>query len=382
MTIVSSVLSAPREQSACLADFLARAAANGLNANGWQTQQFARITADVEAETIASYEVNRKTIFDGGYIGSATGVYLDLAATWYGERRNAATTTIVQLRLADGVGAGPYSLPPGQVAVWDPTGVAGGPLYYRSTTSIDIPRGGAVNALFAAEAAGGAYNVAPGSITSLKTPQPGVVVTSPALTGQGAITVVEGSDAELDAALILRCLLKLATLGTGWAKDTIASLILDNFPAVTRLLVRDPGGNPGIVEAYLAGPLYPVSAATALAVYTFLADETRKPVGNMPVRAYQATQLTKSITVQLYSDGTNPNAEADAASRLALYQASLALGARVFASRVVDEYVDVPLGILGAHVTDDETGLPLEDFEPRYSDSVLLSATYLPTIQV
>lgn len=376
---VSDVLSAPRTQQACLLDLLQRFAVGGLNANGWQTRQLARIIGDVNAETIAAYEVNRKLIFDGGYISTATGVYLDLAATWYGEKRRAATTTIVQLQASDTAGQGPYSLKPGQVAVWDPTGIAGGPLYYRSTQTIDIPKGGSVPVLFAGEAAGAKYNVSPGSIVSLKTPTPGVAITSPAITGQGSILIVSGTDRETDDLLRQRCLLLLSTLGTGWAKATIISLILDNFPAVTRLVVRDPGGIPGVPDAYLAGPTSPVSAATAKAVYDFLRAEVRKPVGNQPVRPYQATLLTKPLTIQTWTDGSNPNVLTAEASRLLSFQTSLALGTKVYSSRVVDELVDVPTGALAVSVIDGSTGQPLVDFQPFFSDAVVFVPTFLPT---
>jgi hypothetical protein len=382
MTVVSDVLSNPREQPACLLDLLQRFSAAGLNANGWQAQQFARIASEVTADTISSYEVNRKLIFDGGYISTATGVYLDLAATWYGEKRRAATTTIVQLRASDSVGAGPYSLKPGQIATFDPTGVAGGPLFYRSTQQIDVPKNGFVDVLFAAEAAGAKYNVAPGSVTSLKTPVPGVAITSPAITGQGSILVVAGTDRESDDLLRLRCLLLLSTLGTGWAKKTIESLILDNFPAVTRLVVRDPGGVPGVPDAWLAGPSAPVSAQTALDVYNFLRAEIRKPVGNYPVRAYQASLLTKTLSIQTYTDGSNPNVLTAEAARLLSFQSSLALGTKVFSSRVVDELVDVPTGALAVSVIDVGTGQQLVDFQPRFSDAVVFAPTFLPAILV
>lgn len=375
---VSDVLSAPRAQPIVVLDLLQRFSAAGLNANGWQVQQFARISAEVNADTIAAYEVNRRLIFDGGYIGSAVGVYLDLAATWYGERRRAATTTIVQLRVSDSAGAGPHSLKAGQIAVWDPTAIAGGPLYFRSTQSIDVPKNGVVDVLFAAEAAGAKYNVAPGSIAQLKTPTPGVAITSPAIAGQGSILIVAGTDREADDLLRLRCLLLLSTLGTGWAKATIISLILDNFPEVTRLVVRDPGGIPGVPDAYLAGPTSPVSAATAKAVYDFLRAEVRKPVGNQPVRPYQATLLTKALSIQTYTDGSNPHVLTAEAARLLSFQSSLALGTKVYSSRVVDELVDVPTGALAVSVIDVGTGNQLVDFQPLFSDAVVFAPTFLP----
>lgn len=377
-TPATSANMTPRSAPVLLADFLARCAAKKLNANGWQALQFARIIAEIDAETLNSYEVNRELIFDGGYIVSAVGVYLDLAATWYGERRAPATTAIVQGRFTDAAGIGPYPLPAGQIVQLDaPT--PGGPYYYRSTQSFTVPKNGFIDVMFAAEAPGAGYNASPSSLT-LRTPIPGITLTSPPLPGQGSILIIAGTDAELDDALRLRCLLLLSTLGRGWAKATIESLILDNFPAVTRLRIRDPGGIPGVADAYLADVLGPVTAATALAVYNFLRDETRKPVGDYPVRPYQATLLTKAITVQLYTHGANPSTLA--AARLIAYQRSLDLGSLVLSSRVVDELVDVATGALGAIVIDVATGLPLANFQPHFSDAVVFAATFLAPIVV
>ena len=374
MTTSADIL-APRSSAVVLAALLALFASKGMNANGWQSLQFARIVSVTQAETINSYEVNRAAIFDGGYISTATGVYLDLAATWYGEKRAAATTAIVQARFTDTAGAGPYLLAAGQIAVLDPTGVSGGPFYFRSSVAISVPKNGFVDVLFAGEAAGAGYNATPGSL-SLKTPVPGVALTSPAIASTGAIIISAGVNAELDDLLRARCLLKLAQLGTGWAKATIAGLVLDNFPAVTRLLVRDPGGVIGVADAYIAGPSAPASSQTVLDVYAFLADEKRKPVGNFPVRVFPASLLAKTLTVQAYVDGSNPNAITAAAARLLSFQTSLSLGAKVYSSRVIDELVNVAAGVLGVSVIDGSTGLPLADFSPLFSDAIVFTATF------
>lgn len=365
---------APRSQPVIAAALIAQMAGapNNLNSRGWQAHQLARAVTEAVAQVSASYEADRVDVFDSGFIISAKGPWLDLAATWYGELRGRARQTIVQVRLTDTAGAGPYTVPAGSIVGANVSSAT--PLYYRRSTSIDVPKDGFVDVPFLAEAAGVAYNVAPGAITSLRTPIPGVGVTSPAIAGQGTILLSSGADAELDDDLRARCLLKWALLGRGWASETIRALVLDNFTGiVTRMLVRDPGGIPGVAFAYLADIDGPVSAATALAVYQFLADKARKPVSNYPVRARQATLKNQALIIKLYSDGSNPDARGAAEDRLLSFQRSLDLGAMVFKSRVVDVLVDVPSGIVGL---DESALLPDGDISPDETDALVFAPTW------
>ena len=115
-----------------------------------------------------------------------------------------------------------------------------------------------------------------------------------------------------------------------------------------RMAVFDPGAIPGVPELWLANLAAPVSAADALTVYNFLADPSRKPVGNYPVRVYPATALALPLAGNLYLDGTNPAALANAAARVDNYQATLDIGQPIHVSRLVDVVIaDAAEGVIG-----------------------------------
>lgn len=370
----SATILAPRSQQALVELLISRMAGapSNLNSRGWQSTQLARAVTEAMAQIGSSYEADRVDVFDSGFIISAVGPWLDLAATWYGETRGKARQAIISVRLTDTAGLGPYELPANSICAANESSAS--PLYYRSGASVTVPKDGYVDVAFTAISAGAAYNVAPGAITSLRTPIPGVGVTSPALPGQGTILIFAGADAEKDDPFRDRCLLKWALLGRGWAAETIRSLILDNFTGrVTRMLIKDPGGIPGVPFVYLADVDGPVSIAVANAVYAFLRDPTRKPVGNYPVQVRQSTLRTVPLDITLYSDGTSPNVQADAAARLLSFQESLQLGPRVYKSRIVDVLVDVPSGAIGL---DEAALLPEGDIEPDETDAIVFDPTW------
>lgn len=223
---------------------------------------------------------------------------------------------------------------------------------------------------FAAESPGAKYNVSPTQITSLRTPVPGIAVTSPPMS-TGAIILSTGADAESDDALTLRCQQKWAILGRGWSVDTIKFLIQQFDPGITRMLVRDPGDLPYAAEAYLADVTGPVSAARVLAVYNYLIGRSIKPGGNYPVLCRQSTLMTSYRTVTLYSNGTNPNVQADANARLLAYMATTQIGEEIYGSRLNHEFVDPDAGVIACSQS------PFADIVPAFSDAVIVVPTYI-----
>jgi hypothetical protein len=365
-----------RTQDVIFEDALTRLEALAINARGWHAEQAQRALVEINSTTLETYEANRVSIVEGGYI-DAVGAWLDLvAAGWFHETRLQPLTAIVQLTLTDTASGGPYELPVGQIAVYGPT--LEKPLYYRCGQTITVPKDGSKTAFFAAVARGAAYNVAAGSITQLQTPRPGVSVTSPAIPGTGAIVVSSGTDAELDDALRARCLAKWATLARGWMIGTIQYLIQTAFPTVTRTpLIRDPGDALGVVNAYCANAAGPITGTLALEIYNYLLDPARKPVGNRPVRVSPATLKSQALGIVLYSDGTNPDVSADTLARLAAYQAALPVGpATIFNSRLIDVIVDVPSGAVAATI--DLVG----DITPGATDVLVLTPTITSVVEV
>jgi uncharacterized phage protein gp47/JayE len=376
--LTSADVLSPRDQATIAAATYAALPAE-LPWQSWSPTALERALVEVDADTLALYEAQRKDIFDGGYITTAKGAYLDLAATFYAETRAPARPAVIQVRLTDSTGNGPYTLPPGQILAYqaDPTAPV---LNYRSTKSIDVPKGGSADIYFAATAEGSAWNITPGALVSLLSRPPGVAVSTPPVPGTGSIVVIAGADEEGDDSLRARCLLKLSLQGRGWAADTIRGLILDRFAGeVTRVLVLDPW-IPNIAAAWLAGPTGPVSPMVAKAAYDYLRQRQLKPVGAMPVQVYPAVLQTIAVKVQLYTHGAVPGIVAAATARLAAFQATLDIGdgvTEILYSQITDA-LDATPGVLGSDVLDAVTGVRIDNFVPPLKAAPVFTVTWLP----
>jgi len=307
------------------------------------------VLAECQADTSSTWEQIVYNITGGGYLPTAVGAWLDLLGIgWFDNPRNSPLQAIIQLRLTDTAGAGPWQLA-NPVAVAYPT--SPNPLYYRSQAgTVNIPRNGFVDAIFYAEAPGAVYNVAPGQITDLATPIPGVTVTSPAIGNTGVITAQAGQDAEKDGPYRTRLQAQWGLLAQGYVVAKILTLTQQALPGRTlRQVVLDPGPVPGVPYSYLADINGPVSFADCLTVYNYLADPSRRPVGNWPVQVYPATVLLQDITWTLYLDGTNPNAQSDCAERLQAYEETTLPGQVIHMSRLIDVAVNGATdGVIGA----------------------------------
>jgi uncharacterized phage protein gp47/JayE len=376
MTTAADIL-APRTQ-AQLRDLLMASFPARLLAQSWDETQIARALVEIDADTLAQYEAGRVYLFDGAYITTAKGIYLDLGATWYGEKRAPARPAVIQVRLSDPGAQGPFNLVPGQILTYSPDPQTP-PLYYRSTVALAFPKNGAINAYFAATVPGAAHNIPPGSVLTLAS-APGVVVSTPPVPGTGAIVVLAGADAEGDEALRARCLLKLSLQGRGWAAATIEGLILDRFAGeVTRALVLDPW-LPNLAAAWLAGPTGPVSPQLAKAAYDYLRARDLKPVASYPVQVYQADLLAVPVQIQLWTTGAVPGAVTEATARLAAFQATLGIGdgqSEVLYSRITDA-LDATPGVFGSEVVDTSTGMRLANFVPPFKSAPVFAVTWLP----
>lgn len=320
-----------------------------LNARGWQAKRIANVLLQVDADVDSTMQGQVFNIAEGGFLATATGVWLDLFGIgFFQEPRNAPLSAVIQLRLTDTVNAGPYPLS-NPVAVANPSDPL--PLYYRSQGgTINVPRGGFVDAIFVAAAPGAAYNVTPGQITQLATPIPGVAVSSPAIGTTGVITVVAGQDSELDDLYRVRLQQQWSLLSQGYTVGKIKALTYQALPGRTlRLSVLDPGPIPGIAFEYIADQNGPVAPTDALTVYTYLANPSRKPVGNWPVQVYPALTDVVAITWMLYLDGTSTTALSDCEARLIAYNDSLDPGTTVHVSRLIDVAVNGATdGVIGA----------------------------------
>jgi uncharacterized phage protein gp47/JayE len=124
---------------------------------------------------------------------------------------------------------------------------------YRNKTGGTLKPGGTLELMFEAEVAGAGGNVAPNTITILKTALAGVTISNPVLPAGTSWITRDGADQETDPELRRRNMTKWATLGMGpalayvyWAREASAS--------VKRVFVDDT--NPrGVAtfDIYVAG---------------------------------------------------------------------------------------------------------------------------------
>ena len=325
-----------------LEDLLTRAEALGAKARGWQRERVQRVLFEVEAQVLADWKGKRVAVAKGGFPRDASGAWVDLAATWFDELRQAPVKTEGWFTLTDAANTGPHTYGDEELVVcFGPT--LPKPLYYRAPSGFILPKGGTVAVEIQAESAGAVYNVGDGQITAIVTPtKAGVTGTNSTPIGGATWRTVTGTDAESDDRLITRCLAKWGALGAGGNEDAILYRILTSAPSVTRWLLESNVLGPGTLRAWLADSSGPVAWSLAQSVTAYLLG--LKAVGTGPQRAYPAAAAYVPVIGTLYAR-SNGAALAEAEQRLAALATTYPLDeAAVWTSQIDDAIVDVPSG--------------------------------------
>lgn len=354
----------PRSLVTILADLDARLTAAGFSPASWSDSDYKKAIRSIVGDVREGDELIRSQIVKGGFLDDAEEPYLDLlVAGFFQILRQDATTAQIQLRLTDtsNTPRSPFANP--LVAVWNPDD-AENALYFYSPSGVLVPQGRFVDVVFTAERAGAKYNVAPGTVTNLTTPIPGVAVTSPAITGTATIVVVSGQDKETNASLVQAAKNKWALLRRGWSAKTIKALLRDLLPNATRVYVRDDNPAPGEAWVYMATATGTVSAADIETARTYFASEDIKPLSNKLLRFFAAGIGVYTLTGTIYTDG-DESSELLAQQRLAEYMTNYPLGEPVYRSRLADVIIDPTLGVQAA----DLSGIP-EVLMPAVTESV------------
>lgn len=180
---------------------------------------------------------------------------------------------------------------------------------------------------FTARVAGTTGNVSPGQITKVIAGPAGLTVD---LDTTQVRTLTARND-ESDASLITRALGQWGRLGAGWTVTAYDYLIPffgnTSTTSVTRWSIDD--SNPlgaGSVAIYLADAAGPASAATVTAVNTGLQSRDVKPVGSGLLSVGAAAPHDLALTIELITDGTNPNVGTQAAAALQELQSVYPIG--------------------------------------------------------
>lgn len=280
------------------------------------------ILADL-TETIAE-------IAKGGFLRYATGDWLTLlAANVFDLDRKLATSTIGDVVLTDLGAAGPIAITAG--ATWVAT--ADRALRFVVVDLPDgptLPLGGTLRVRVRAEFSGAAYNVANAAISELITSLPGVTVTNDPDPITGTWITTQGTDDEVDASLVQRCLDRWA-VATGSTDGAYRSWMIASDAEVVRCRVWSPGG--GSVRGVVAGPSAPVSAGALANARSVVAQ--RRPLGVPDVVIDNVSAPPFPIVGSLTASGSLPAAIAAAQARVAAYLRSLDIGQRVSREKLI-----------------------------------------------
>jgi hypothetical protein len=132
----------------------------------------------------------------------------------YRFERNPATFATHQCVLSCAAGFGPYTISPNSLWATTPGQPEDAKAFSVLTGGV-LNDGGTLTIQVIAEHAGVAYNVAPNSITILRTPLPGVSINNPAIPVINTSLLVTAQDRENDEEYIRRARLSRAVIGAG-----------------------------------------------------------------------------------------------------------------------------------------------------------------------
>ena len=354
-----------KSRDTLITEILAVLAADGCPVTAWQTGNPLRSLLRADATALADLRTLVGLIGAAAFLDDAEGDWLTLLArSKFDVTRTAGVACIGRVSVSVASGAGPYTITAGGLLVSD------GARRWRSTntTSVTITSAAPVTIEVQAEAAGTAYNVANGAITTVVSPAyAGVSVTNPAISG-GPWYTTAGAAEESDASLRQRCRDRWGTLGRG-AGDTAYRYWARTGHAYAAQVTRASvvwGPGDGTLTIYIAGPSSAISDAGIVAEVQSWVN-TNKPGTDTPTVTAAAgvtVTITGIITVRTASDSTANRALATDA--IAAYFATLGIGddvdlgalyAAIYAARgIVDVDLSSPSG--DTSINNDQIAVP------------------------
>lgn len=310
---------------------LARLRARGFEVDDWHSGGVARTLLELYAELLADWSKLVPTIAAGGFLETAQGPWLDLvASSQYGLVRAPAVAARGVVRLTAAAGFGPYTVEPGRLWFATPSG-----LRYLGVTGGTLPQGGTLDVTVEAEAAGADYNVAPGSITVMITPLPGVSCTN--LPGW---LLRAGVDGESDERLRTRCRARWAELGYGATRAAYEFWALQAHPSVTRVRVLDqhPRGQ-GTVDVVIYGE-GGLGSDVVSEVDAFV--QQRRPV-TADVSVYEANPRSVEVQATVYVMASHrAEAERRAVANLQRFHREHPIGEPVYRAALIELLMEPP----------------------------------------
>lgn len=322
-----------------LAQLFADMATLGVDVAGFDAFSVQMALPQLQARAEAALQAIRVLIVQGGNPATAALAgddWLDAALLgWFQEARLGNTFAQQTLTLTAAAGVGPTPFQPGDLIAQDENGTT-----YVNVAKGKVPKGGTTTALFVAQVAGTAGNAGTGTIDHLVVSPAGLSVTN----APGSI-VLAGTDKESNAAYLLRCLGKWGTLAAGGNTVAYNFLIPKAAPTATRFYVRDdnPFG-PGTIGVCLANAAGPASTDEQTAVAALL--QPKKPLGSGGLFVFPAVAHPLTVSGLILTDGSNPNAAAQANLALQALGATYSIGSaaviKVYVDRIIATIMSVP----------------------------------------
>jgi uncharacterized phage protein gp47/JayE len=286
-----------------LAECIAILAGLGYNATSWQDGSvqltLVRLVAKLwsrQSETVAK-------LAGMGLNEYASGDWLELFSYshYANTKKKALTTRGVEVLTASADAPGPFTINASDLVFADTlTGQT-----FRNTSSGVLNAGGTLALDIEAESPGSKGDVAPNTITVMKTPLAGVTANNPIPDGASSWITRNGGDDETDAALRTRNRTKWATIGSaGVPGAAYEHFSLQAHESVKRVFVddRNPRG-PNTIDIYVAGDAGDLSSTVVQAVDDYLSGITdgkvRKGAGS-DVEVYSALRRDIAIGGTIY----------------------------------------------------------------------------------
>jgi hypothetical protein len=236
--------------SSQLAQIVRTGAANqGLPVSDWAPTADGGIeNGVVDTSTGALAELGAQVVADGiagGFLGLATGPWLEfLARRFYLNAKNLATKTVQMLTLTCAPKAGPHVIQPRQL--W---AIGGGGNRYQNIDGGTLQPGATLRLRFEAEAAGAAYNDAPGTIILLSTSLTGVTVANARVMSPNPAALMTGGLSRglivpVDAPSVALDRFRLRVVASGQAKPATAQFVVSTDDGRTWSAPFTAAGSP------------------------------------------------------------------------------------------------------------------------------------------
>jgi uncharacterized phage protein gp47/JayE len=339
-----SELIVPQTLAETDATTVALVAASDMPATAWKADGVARVILGIVSELATDTAFTAAQIANGVNLELSRKGWLDLLGrSQFQDQRTAPAVTEGLVTLTDS-GGGPHSVAIGALTV-----ASAGGLRFTNTAAISLPLNGSVQVAVRAVGAGGEYNVATDSITTMVTSLPGVSVSNPAVGITDTWVTAYGADAESDRGYQKRLQAKWGTLSTGspvsaylyWALSTVG---------VSRAKVDDgnPDG-PSTIRVYVDNP---ASVATLQATI-----DAKAPAGSRVTAVAATAQAVTIAATATVARGYRAQAELEALAALVELQNEIEIGGVVIKSEVIERIMSAT-GMIDVVIASSWTGAP------------------------